>query len=269
MKKLRAKIALLVVVGLLCVCLGTATATPYFGINTAAEWQQALNTGKIKAVPAATFRAMVDPTNTNSPWPAEYKNAEFFTPTLYVYDNYEGEAGLVMTWGNPTLPPETRQAAAWDYEYTLDPNLNGTTIELSIFPPVPSTLVSLNIIDANGNYREWIWHAGNPGELIPGRWNTLVLNPVSGASNFLTTGGSPFIGPDPSNPHFDLSTVKFLRFNENISAAFPNWPPGPAGVPAGWMWNMWDHVEVTPEPGTMVLLGGGLLALLRRRRRNG
>jgi len=272
MKARSARIALAVLVGVLAVSLGAASATPVFGIHSFVEWEEALQTGLIRPVPAQEFYDMVHPMDPSgqplpSPWPQEYQDAEFFTPQLWVEADYEGEAGLVMAWGDPSLPPETRRAAAWDYVYPMDPNMNGTLIEFSIFPPVPSTFVSLNLIDANGNYREWIWHAGNAGELIPGQWNTLKMDPVTGWSNFATAGGSPFIGPDPNNPQFDLSTVQFIRFNENISSNFPTWPPGPGGVPAGWQWNLWNHVEVTPEPGTMVLLGAGLLGLVRRRRR--
>lgn len=174
-----------------------------------------------------------------------------------------------MTWGQSDPPPGEpgqRIAAAWDYVYPEDPGLGGMVIEFSIFPPVPSTLFSLNLIDQYGNYREWIWHAGDPGEVPPGQWSTLIIDPVTGASNWPTFGGSPFIHDTLDQP-FDLGSIEILRFNENIAWA-PGFPPGPMGnVPDGWVWNAWDHVRVQPEPTTLVLLGGGLAALLARRRK--
>jgi len=176
----------------------------------------------------------------------------------------------VMAWGpEQQLPEDQRMAAAWDFIYESDPNLNGTIIEFSIFPPVPSTLFSLNIVDQYGNYREWIWHAGNPGEVPPGQWSDLQINPVTGASNWPTFGGSPFIHNVPSGPPFDIGSVQILRFDENIIGGFSNFipPPDDPGLPPFWVWNAWDHVAVQPEPSTLLLVGGGLLALARRRRR--
>ena len=257
----RARVAIAVLVMLVA---ATASASPFFSIGTQAEWEEALREQRIIPVSAQVFQDMVlgDPQ-----WPSEYEEALFFTPEVQVFADFKGEPGLYMQWGSDSVPPDQRIAAAWDYVYAEDPSLAGATIEFSIFPPVPSTLVSLNLIDKWGNYREWIWHAGGQGELPPGQWSTLVINPVTGASNWPTFGGSPFIHNVAGGPPFDFSSIQILRFDENISAT-GGFPPGPAGnIPPGWVWNMWDHVEVTPEPATLVLLGGGLLVLARRRRR--
>jgi MYXO-CTERM domain-containing protein len=171
-----------------------------------------------------------------------------------------------MAWG-ASDGVEAQRAAAWDYVYPTDPNLSGLTIDFSIFPPVYSTHFSLNLIDATGNYREWIWHAGDPGEVPPGQWSTLKINPATGWSNWPTVA---YFQHDATGT-FDLSSVQILRFNENIWSA-PGFPPGPMGnVPPGWVWNAWNHVQVSPEPGTLIvwlaLAGLGLGFGCRRRRR--
>lgn len=245
--------------------------SPQFGIHTFPDWDQALAGQLIRPVPADVFRDMVDDVGQSGQplWPVEYREAEYFTPTLEPITEYEGEAGLVMSWGesDPQSPEGTRFAAAWDFVYPVDPDLNGQLIEFSIFPPVPSTLFSLNLIDANGNYREWIWHAGDPGEVPPGTWSDLLINPATGWSNWPTFGESPFISnPDPAVP-FDLSTIQILRFNENIAWQSGFFPPPGQPLPDGWVWNAWNHVEVMPEPGTIVILGGAFLCGFLRRTR--
>jgi len=246
--KRKAKFVAAALCGLLCLLAARAGATPLVGIHTDQDWREALADELIRAVPGPEFEAMV---RGDTQWPQEYQTATFFTPTLEVFSDFDGEAGLYMAWGQSD-GVEERRAAAWDYEYRQDPNLNGMTIDFSVFPPVRSTFFSLNLIDANGNYREWIWHAGDPGELPPGQWSTLSINPATGASNWPTFGGSPFIHNVPGFS-FDLSSIQILRFNENIWST-PGFPPGPMGnVPDGWVWNAWNHVEVSPEPGTLVI----------------
>ena len=246
-----------------------AVATPVISMHTELEWQEAFQTGLIQPVEASEFQRMIleEPA-----WPEEYDNAIFATPVLQVTGDYDGEAGLVMRWDANGIAPGQRVAAAWDYVYPQDPNLGGTTLDFSIFPPVASTLFSLNLIDQHGNYREWIWHAGGAGEPIPGQWTTVTINPATGASNYPTFGGSPFIHDVPGQP-FDLASIQIIRFNENISSFFPGqqWPQGPAGVPDGWLWNAWNHVDVAvPEPMTMLAVGLGIASLggyVRKRRK--
>lgn len=266
MNKARRSVWLAAVIGTFALSLA-ALADPIFEINTYQDWQLELSpAGHIQPVSALDFYTM-----TRDPgWPPEYSSLpleNFYTPQLYVVESFNEEPCLVMSWQGRE---GQRTAAAWDYVYGSDPALGGNKIEFSIFPPVPSTLFSLNLIDRFGNYREWIWHADVPGnqagEVPAGQWSTLVIDPVTGASNWPTFGGSPFIVNQPGQS-FDLNSIQILRFNENI-AWTPGFPPGPGGnVPPDWAWNAWDHVKVQPEPATMVLLGGGIAALLARRRR--
>ena len=260
-----------------CLAVGAASASPFFGIHEFQEWEEALGGGggggRIVPVEGAIFEKMV---LGDDRWPEVYRERTlFFTPDdptggLYPIDDFDGEAGLVMYWqANPD--PEGYSAAAWDYVYGEDPDLSGATIEFSIFPPWPSTHFSLNLIDGAGNYREWIWHAPDPadwvtGDPVAGQWNTLVINPATGTSNLNPI--ALFTHDVPGVP-FDLGSINILRFDENIPPPPAGWVPvPPPGVPQGaWVYNLWNHVEVSPEPATLVLVGSGLLGLVLRRRR--
>jgi len=268
---------------LLCGMLGSAAASPMFGIHSLQDWQEALGGGggggRIEPVKPAEFDKMV---NLRGPydgmqleqgdgWPVEYQEALFSEPllTAEMHTDSQGttEAGLVMTWGQDLTPQDDQQvAAAWDFVYDEDPDLSDMTLEFSIHTPGPCMFFSLNIVDVNDNYREWIWHSGDdPRELRPCTWTTVTVDPVnitSTSTNFALVPGAPFTYSKP-DILFDLTQVKLLRFNENGIWANPD-HMDPTG---SWIWNAWDHVEVHPEPATMILLGSGLLALARKRRK--
>ena len=250
---------------LLFLSVTAAQATPYFTIGSQAEWQNALTSGRITPVLGSTFASMV---GGESQWPSEYKNATFYTPELQAVADASGSPALYMTWGGGGGGGGGYMAAAWDYTYPIDPNLNNARIDFSILPPVLSTMFSLNLIDGNGNYREWIWHAGGAaGDPVVGQWNSLWIDPASGASNFNPVA---LFTHDVPGTTFDLGSVQILRFDENISVLNVPFPAGPLGnVPAGWVWNAWDHVGVVPEPETyaMLLAGLGLLGFMARRRK--
>jgi len=256
----------------LCLLAGTVAASPVFSINTLDEWTLAHETGHIIPVPADAFRDLVADEDA---WPDAYQDAKFFTPTLYVMEHTDGhgqtEPGLVMHWGDPAQgatnqPPPVlgdRVAAAWDFVYDEDPAFNATNlIEFSIHAPVPGMYVSLNLFDAAGNYREWIWLAGDPanpddqGKIPFCTWTDVQVNPVTLWSNY------EYETVFTHGVDFDLSSIQFIRFNENGIWSEEFWAPNTTLV-----WNAWDHVEVQPEPTTMLLLGGGLMGLAAKRRR--
>jgi hypothetical protein len=277
-RKLQPKTLKLIVVTcvLLCLCVGAARASPVFGIHGLREWSAALQgdpsaPGVIRPVEADDFRLLV---REDDAWPPEYQQAKFFTPNLYVEEHMDShehmEPALVMQWGDqgatgqaPPLDGE-RVAAAWDFIYNEDPPFDQTNmLEFSIHAPWPCMFVSVNMFDGQGNYREWIWHVGDPdrnpddeGKIPYCTWTTVQVNPVTLWSNYkYETVFTHGLG-------FDLSTIQYIRFNENGV-----WSQEFQDPNTGLVWNAWNHVEVQPEPGTMLLLGSGLLALVARRRR--
>ena len=277
--KVRRLLVVLVCASLcLVVCSGRAMA----GIimEDMPAWQEAYDSGQIQPVLGTVFEEMVrtGPQGAGVGWPAEYANASFYTPQLAVEMHTDGQGrempGLVMRWGDLTKPPpdDSRVAAAWDLDVKpaefhqgdhsgqqqqgLD--LTGLGVEFSIHAPAECMFVSLNLLDMNGNYREWIWHAGfEPGEIPPCTWTTVTVDPITGSSNY-----TPVAYFDGGSTAFDLSNVEFFRFNENGI-----WSEEFREGGDGLVWNAWDHVWTSPEPGTMLLVGSGLLGLVLRRRR--
>ncbi len=283
--------------------IAAAHASPYFSISTLPEWQDALGGGgggggSISPVPADTFQGMMnDLVLEGTGWPDDYRFETIFcTPQLYVMEHKDSEGtsepGLVMKWGDPDGQNDIgqRYAAAWDYEYGLDPDLskgNGI-LEFSIHAPERCWFVSVNLIDWDGDYREWIWHVTDPipfpgeeGEIPACTWTTVQVNPVTGWSNYVamayfTMAALDAQGNPLSNGVFELDKIVKIRFDEN--GRWSEWLQNndenyqPQGAVA-FLWNAWDHVSYdgedgggnVPEPTGLGLLGLALLAVRRRR----
>jgi hypothetical protein len=221
--------------------------TPLFGLHTADDFQQALNDNRITAVspddPVLLAKANLLSDETGMPVTTKES-------TLSVLSNFEGKPGLLMEWEGV----ENEYAlAAWQYNYTLDPDLTGTILQFTIYPPIESMYVSLALIDDQDRMKIWDWHAGTT--LNAGEDNLVTLNPAGdrqGADSWLM------------DADFDISSVVAIQFDEAgiWSDQFPISPSGSTLV-----WNVWDDVQVVPEFCTMLLLGTGLAGFVGFRKK--
>ena len=181
----------------------------------------------------------------------------------------------MMTWGDTTVSgPDTQldQVAAWEYVYDVDPDLTGTTLNLTVLTPAPCfvpgaciTDVSLTLTDINTNWISWTWAVtpvGAGGPIEEGVPFLISLDPTlaalqASASTFTQSGG------------YDVTKVVSIRADERAvgSAFFVNFPAVPV-VGGSMPWNKWGPLQVVPEPSTALLLAFGLAGLAGMRRRH-
>jgi hypothetical protein len=188
-------------------------------------------------------------------------NAVFRAPNLYPDINVADEAGnshqsLVMAWDTTgTDPMSDLVFSAWEYDYPTDPDLTGTRIHLSVYPPRGIWDVSFSIRDSSRRWRTWII-AGPAPTWAHIRLNPAIAGPQGPFTHFYEDAG------------FDLTMATRFRFDESgmNSMAFPIGPVPGLGGPV--IWNSWNHFVVTPAPAVVALFGLGVagLALARRRR---
>lgn len=225
-----------------------------FRVDGVDEWRVLLNRPegqypRIEPVDANTFAAMVD---SSDGWPVAYRRAVFATPELWEQEHADGsgrvEPALYMRWGpeGAAVVPGQYYAAAWDYDYGRASDLRDVELEFSVHAPWESTHVSINLIDADGDWLEFIWHVGLPREIPACEWTTVRLHPSTGESNYLLERPAFEGGPrwGPSDGAVDLSRIIRIRFDEN--EVWTDAMPFP--LDAGWVWNAWDHIAVEPVP---------------------
>jgi len=149
------------------------------------------------------------------------------------------ENTLQMTW-DPIDEAQDAQAG-WALVFGLDPDLTNQVLSLSIMPPANAggaagvgamLRIEVRVVDIDHNLvGGWGFNTDQGNWIIPGG-----------------VAGAPLLAND--------------------FAAAGQWPPTPPAIAANpnMQSNWWNHISVTPEPATIVLLGlGGLL--LRRRKR--
>ncbi len=256
-----------------CICIvvsclvaaGPAYAEPYFGIKTAEEWQRALLTGPVEAMTQSQWDAyMAQLRNPDNEFEGEpYPDTQFAPPELYVWGGGGGggagdpeESGLVMAWGDDTLPSPGVYASAWMLDYGKDPDLSNSTITLTVFPPQfdqngnQINAVSFGIQDINGNIRSWHW---NVPATIP--WNvptTITINTaIAGVA-----AANPVADGYMNNPGFDITKAQFFIVDENAQWVGGTAPIPPPGQFVPRPWNLWANLIVRPNPVDQGVVAG-------------
>ncbi len=199
---------------------------------------------------------------------------EYSAPELYVYEGDSGynptleDPGLVMVWGD--FGAELPQLASWEYVYPEDPNLIGTTLSLTVTPPIGIWAVSLTLNDAALGWNTWDWWVATPGNplpllpgatpIIPNAATTITIDPTIAAnqsgSNMFALGG------------FNPAIATTIQADELSAGGFMTFPPNPiTGTPQAW--NYWSNLTVAPEPvsSTLFIVGGATLGIRRFRKK--
>lgn len=220
-----------------------APASPYFLIDSEVEWQEAVATGRVQPMSPSEWSDYMMQWDLHLVEGEPYPLNKFAPPELYVWHGGGGggldpeDAGLVMAWGTDT---PGSWSSAWKYIYMLDPDLTGSTINISVTAPQFNPMngnqvnnVSFGIQDINGNVRSWNWQCG-PGAPIP--WNVptqITINPMVLSVNAATPAASGFA----SNPMFNITQSALFVVDENAVWVAQQIPR---------MWNYWHNLYVTP-----------------------
>ncbi|MFH1746573.1 MAG: hypothetical protein ABIG44_05945 [Planctomycetota bacterium] len=232
--------------------LGSVTgwADPYFSIRTFSEWTEALETQHVVPLRMPEWDSYMNEWHMYTEEGETYPETEFFEPVLYVYEgdpippHPDGDGGLVMAWGNESLPPG-QYASAWKYDYLVDPDLSNAVITLTVYPPQfgPSgaiTQISFGIQDMAGNTRSWFWNVG-PGTSIPWDVGTpIVINTAQTGLNATVPPADGYM----NNPAFNIVMTQYFIADENGQLVGGPVPVPPPGGPPAAVWNYWYDIIV-------------------------
>ena len=230
----------------------TAMADPYFAIRSLDQWEEALGTGHVVPFTEPEWNNYMEEWHQFTEEGETYPETMFIEPVLYPYEGdavppiEDGTAGLVMAWGHDGMS-DGSYAAAWKYDYLVDPDLSNAIITLNVFPPMfgPGsgiTQISFGIQDMNGLTRSWFWNVGPGGTLPQGVPTMLTINTaITGVG-----ATSPPADGYMNNPGFNIVMTQYFVADENgvlVGGAQPVPPPG--GPPMA-VWNYWYDIVVRP-----------------------
>ncbi len=241
---------------------GNVWAAAYFQLESAENWQMALDEGRIQAMTESQWEGYMEQwrnTTGSEPYPENI----FMPPRLYVMEgndtSLEGP-GLVMMWAAPVDSPGLVQSlsSAFLYDYGLDPDLSNSTITITVKAPRfdlngnQINAVSLGIRDVNGRIRAWYWLVGPAAAPIP--WNVptqITIDtsiPGIGAATPLANGFT-------THPLFDITQSQCIIFDENARWVGGSAPIPPPGQVDPMPWNYWRNLMVSPNRHPFLIVG--------------
>ena len=179
-------LTLLIVCGVLAATV-PAGATPLLSLDTKADWEAAIG-GSLVLPEVSTYDALTEHWGAA---PFTYYGPQI--TAMSAAESGEPTDGLMMSWGNDQ--DIDAQAAGWEYVYPADPNLVGTTLNITVMPPPGIWSIALTLKDAAGGWASWGWNVlGAPAPYVPGVLpagvpTPIVLDPTlmapqSGATSF-------------------------------------------------------------------------------------
>ncbi|MBV6457505.1 MAG: hypothetical protein HONBIEJF_00617 [Fimbriimonadaceae bacterium] len=166
-----------------------------------------------------------------------------------------GKGAMITSWDNSIGGPSGQNKAGMDFMYDADPDFNGTNIFMSIWLPREIDRFGLTLIDGGGNSRGWFL------SVVPREnWLDVSIDPTIG-----------FQGPWDGffqDPGFNLTNVLNFRITASATVGDDFFVPNPdPHMDPNFEFFAIGHIQISPEPGTIAVIGFGLAALIRRRRR--